>query len=354
MGKLYQRYISFLFLKNFFVIFVALEIFYVGVDLLSNIKNMPTSANLQLLYVYYNAQVAVNYTLPLGLVFAMIVSKISMIRSNELVSLYTSGISRSQVIYPLFLASLFLTFVLVGLNFTSFAYAVNYKSNILRYNKIEASSEKLFVKYNNKYIYINELHPLKKEIVGVKIFHINKGTLESITAMKRANFIDNAWYSKEANITILPKIKKLGGKGIDKRVIKNQTYLEGFKPKIMDTMHEGKAILSILDAYDALRFLSNQNSNIDRVKSLLYSLIFLPLYSPFIVVILFYYMPPIGRFFNLALLSFLFVFVTLCVWGVLFVISKFALNSIIIPEIGIILPIFLMGLYALRLFYKNS
>lgn len=353
MGKLYQRYVSFLFLKNFFVIFVALEIFYVGVDLLSNIKSLPTSANLQLLYVYFNAQVAVNYTLPLGLVFAMIVSKISMIRSNELISLYTSGISRSQVIYPLFLASLFLTFVLIGLNFTSFSYAVNYKSNLLKYNRIEANSAKLFVKYNDKYVYIDELHPLKKQAQGIKIFKIKEDSLISITSIKKAYFHDNAWHSNEANVTFIPKVKKLGGEGLKEKHIKNQTFLRGFKPKTMDTMHEGKSTLSIIDAYDALRFLSTQNSNINGVKSTLFTLLFLPLFSPLIVIILFYYLPPIGRFFNLALLSFLLVFVSLSVWGILFVISKFALNGVILPEIGIILPIILMGFYALRLFYKN-
>lgn len=354
MDKLYQKYVGFLYVKNFLIIFLALEFFYVGVDLLSNLKDLPTSANLQLLYVYYNAQLAMNYTLPLSLVFAMISSKISMIRSNELVSLYASGISRSQVITPLFITSMFLTFILIGLNFTSFAYSVEYKSNILKYNRISNDSSRLFVKYDDKYIYFNSLNPVKKTATDVKIFDTNKTSLKRIISSKKAVFTNGAWFFKEANVTTLPKDKRLGKEGFSIKPLKNITLLRGFKPTIIDTLHDGKASLSVVDAYDAMRFLGSQGADVSWAKSALYSFIFFPLFAPFMVVILFFYMPPTGRFFNMALLGFLFIFITLCVWGVIFVLSKFSANSIILPELAVILPIVFMGFYALKLFYKNA
>ncbi len=354
MSKLYQRYIGFLYAKNFFVIFVSLEFFYVWVDFLSNLKKLPSSANLQLLYIYFNAQVAVNYTLPLGLVFAMIVSKMSMVKSNELISLYTSTVSRSKAIYPIFLVSCLITLILIGLNFTSFAYANNYKSNLLKYNSIQADVDKIFVKFDEKYVYIDKLNPLKKEAINIKIFQTKNNTLEYIISAKKAHFKHNAWHIKEGNKTTIPQVKNIGDKGLVKSKIKNEVFLRGFKPKTMDTIHKSKSSLSIVDAYDAWVFLSKQNANVRQVKSILYNLAFFPLFAPLMAVILFFYIPASGRFFNLNLLSFSFIFITLCVWGSLFLMGKFAYNGVVIPEIGIVLPLLIMGIIAFNLYHKNN
>ncbi len=353
-NKLYQRYIIFLYLKNFFVVFFALEFFYVGVDLLANLKNLPSSANLQLLYVYYNAQIAINYTLPLSLIFAMIISKVSMIKSNELISLYASTISRSKAIYPIFLSSIAITLVLIGLNFTPFSYANTYKSNLQKYNTIEINRNHVFVRFDDKYVYINKLNPLSKEALGIKIFKVKNNALRSITSIKKAYFVNNAWYSKEAKITFIPSVKKLGDKGLSEKTIKDKVFLKGFKPKTMDTIHKDKTSLNIIDAYDALVFLSKQNSDTKQIRSIFYSLLFAPLFAPLMVVILFFYLPISSRFFNLAFISFLFVFVTVSVWGILFLLSKFSLNGVLLPELGINLPIALMGIWALNLYHKNK
>ena len=75
---LFERYIIKNYLKNFFVIFLGLDFFYIGVDLLSNYNNIPESANLQILYVIFQAMNAVNYVLPLSVVFGMIDSFFSI------------------------------------------------------------------------------------------------------------------------------------------------------------------------------------------------------------------------------------------------------------------------------------
>ncbi|NLC27153.1 MAG: permease, partial [Campylobacteraceae bacterium] len=51
MTKIYQRYIGWTYIKNVFVIFIGLLLFYTGVDYINNLKDLPESANLQLLYV---------------------------------------------------------------------------------------------------------------------------------------------------------------------------------------------------------------------------------------------------------------------------------------------------------------
>ncbi len=355
MIKLYQRYIGFLYIKNFFIIFFALEIFYVGVDLLSNLKNLPSSANLQLLYGVFTAQSAVSYTLPLGLVFAMIVSKLSMIRSNELISFYTSGISKRQVVAPLILVSTFFTLLFIGLNFTDFAYSYQYRSNILKYNRLDTDISKLFLKYDNKYIFFDSFSPIKKSATGVKIFEVDGTKVKSMMSAPHASYHSNSWFFKEANLTVFTGESALNKKGVKKEVLHNKTYLSGFKPSVIDAMRSSKKnVLNILDAYDAISFLNAQNVNSDSVKSIFLSLLFLPFFSPLMVVILFYHLPITGRFFNIALLSFAFIFVTLCVWGVMFVASRFSATGVIPAEISIILPIVLLFLYALRLTFLKK
>ena len=82
-------------------------------------------------------------------------------------------------------------------------------------------------------------------------------------------------------------------------------------------------------------------------------MIFFPLFAPLAVLVLYYYLPVTGRFFNLALLSFGFFIATLCAWGVLFVLIRFSLNGVIIPELGIIVPITALLGFAAFLVFKH-
>ena len=103
--KLYWRYIAFLYFKNVAVIFFGLVIFYTSVDLMVNLNSLPESANLKLIYISLNALTSINYALPLSIIFGMIVTKFSMIRSNELISMYACGVSKTKLLQPLLVAT---------------------------------------------------------------------------------------------------------------------------------------------------------------------------------------------------------------------------------------------------------
>ncbi len=49
--KLFSKYTGLVYLKYFIIIFMALELFYIGIDTLTNLKDFPKSANLQLIYL---------------------------------------------------------------------------------------------------------------------------------------------------------------------------------------------------------------------------------------------------------------------------------------------------------------
>lgn len=353
MLKIYQKYIAQIYIKYLFIIFIALESFYVGIDVLTNLKDIPKSANLFLLYIVFDAMSAVNYALPLSLVFALIASKFAMIRSNELIAMYSSTISKNKIILPPFFIALLITFCYIIFNFTNFVYSYEYKKNILDFSQIGSSSSDLFLKFEGKYVYFNKLDPIKKEASNIKIFTTKNNELTQIISAKKAIFKDNIWHLKEVKITTKPLI--IPNKEVNLSITHKPTLkaLEGFKPQIIENVHQANVILSIPDSLQAISFFYSQGVSLNSIKSNLYTLLFFPFFSPFMLLILYYYMPASTRFFNLTLLSFLFIFITLSIWGILFSLTKLA-SSTINAETAIILPILLMLFYSLWLYKKNK
>ena len=347
--NLYARYVGWLYFKYFMILFIALTLFYVGIDILTNLKDMPASANLKLLYFGLTSLTAVNYVLPLALIFALITSKFSMIRSNELVSFYALGIDKNRLIKPPFYIALAITFIYVGLNFTPFAYAYEYGRNIVKLSNLSRTSSDIFLKFEGKFVYVDSLNPISGEAKDVRIFDINGSDLRSATFGESAKFIDNAWLLKNAKIVNLPQNIKLGEKGLDIKTQSELKTLENFKPKTIESASAESSAITIPDAVDYILAFKDEGIGLNSTKTTLYNLAFAPFFAPFMVLIIYYFLPVTGRFFNLALKSFIFTIASLCVWGALFVMMRFARNGVVSPEVGVLLPIILLGAYAFYL-----
>ncbi|WP_314040478.1 LptF/LptG family permease [Campylobacter showae] len=347
--NLYARYVGWLYFKYFMILFVALTLFYVGIDILTNLKDMPASANLKLLYFGLTSLTAVNYVLPLALIFALITSKFSMIRSNELVSFYALGIDKNRLIKPPFYIALAITLIYVGLNFTPFAYAYEYGRNIVKLSNLSRTSSDIFLKFEGKFVYVDSLNPISGEAKDVRIFDINGSNLRSATFGESAKFIDDAWLLKNAKIVNLPQNIKLGEKGLDIKTPSELKTLENFKPKTIESASAESSAITIPDAVDYILAFKDEGIGLNSTKTTLYNLAFAPFFAPFMVLIIYYFLPVTGRFFNLALKSFIFTIASLCVWGALFVMMRFARNGVVSPEVGVLLPIILLGAYAFYL-----
>ena len=347
--NLYARYVGWLYFKYFMILFIALTLFYVGIDILTNLKDMPASANLKLLYFGLTSLTAINYVLPLALIFALITSKFSMIRSNELVSFYALGIDKNRLIKPPFYIALAITFIYVGLNFTPFAYAYEYGRNIVKLSNLSRTSSDIFLKFEGKFVYMDSLNPISGEAKDVRIFDINGSNLRSATFGESAKFIDDAWLLKNAKIVNLPQNIKLGEKGLDIKTPTELKTLENFKPKTIESASAESSAITIPDAVDYILAFKDEGVGLNSTKTTLYNLAFAPFFAPFMVLIIYYFLPVTGRFFNLALKSFIFTIVSLCVWGALFVMMRFARNGVVSPEVGVLLPIILLGAYAFYL-----
>ena len=347
--NLYARYVGWLYFKYFMILFIALTLFYVGIDILTNLKDMPASANLKLLYFGLTSLTAVNYVLPLALIFALITSKFSMIRSNELVSFYALGIDKNRLIKPPFYIALAITFIYVGLNFTPFAYAYEYGRNIVKLSNLSRTSSDIFLKFEGKFVYVDSLNPISGEAKDMRIFDINGSNLRSATFGESAKFIDDAWLLKNAKIVNLPQNIKLGEKGLDIKTPSELKTLENFKPKTIESASAESSAITIPDAVDYILAFKDEGVGLNSTKTTLYNLAFAPFFAPFMVLIIYYFLPVTGRFFNLALKSFIFTIDSLCVWGALFVMMRFARNGVVSPEVGVLLPIILLGAYAFYL-----
>ena len=351
--KLFEKYIIKNYLKNCFIIFIALDLFYVSVDLLSNYNNIPDSANLQLLYAVFQGMNAVNYVLPLSIVFGMIVTYFSMIKSNELLCMYASSISKRSLVKPFFLTALGLTIVYIGLNCTEFAYAYEYSANLKKYNRISTSSEDLFLKNDNLYVYFKKLDPLKQVAYDVTIFEVDNVDVTKIIRASVATFVKNYWVLENVNVVYKPPVKSLDDAGYRTETVPKLQMMENFKPKIMDNVYQSEYTLSIVDGIDALLFLENQGVNTSKIKATLFYQLFFPLFAPFLIVILYYKAPMMGRYFNMALVASSFAFITLIVWSGLFLLSRLASNGVVFSEIAILLPIILLFFIALHFYSKR-
>jgi len=348
------RYLAGIYLRYTLLILVALELLMSGMDYIGAQDKLPDSANLKMLYLIFKGSAALKVTLPISVVFGVIVTKIHLIRRNELVATYALGASRSRVLQPFFLSSLTLSLIYVSAYFTAFT-QFEEKAEAIKQNRyFSSSTNDLFLKYDESYIYIERLFPLKKEAEGVRIFQLENKELKRYVEAKFARFEEGAWRFPKAKIIEKPKVFGLQKEGIKILEINDYRALEGFKPEIMDTVFEGKTSFMIHDAALAIWLLWDQGIDTTRIRGVFYGLIFLPLFAPIFVVVIFFTVPISSRFFNLALFSSAAVFLTLAGWGLLFTLSQLSISGTLLPELAILLPFAAAVMFAGYLFKKES
>ncbi len=340
-----SRYLGILYLKYFFLILFSLVLFFVGLDFLQAVKSLPHSANLQILYAMYRFFNGVDVLFPITLVFAMISLKLYLIRSNELVAFYAAGYSKKALIRPLFVIAIILTLLYLVLHMTSFSYADEYAKNIRKFHTFVSSTKNLFFKYRQSYVYFDELIPLQKSAKRVRIFDLNGSQLSSLVLAKEATFHQKSWHLSNATIVEkLPHKIAIHSQNID--------TLKGYKPKILDSVYEGKTAISLLDAIYALQLLKEQHIRTKKLEAVILYQLFFPFFAPFLMIIIFYFVPISARIGNLGLFSFGAMLAALITWGLLYALAKLAFTESIDPLIAIVLPQLLLFFAALW-FYKK-
>lgn len=326
------KYILKKYLIHFFIVLISLEIFFVGMDFLQNSKKMPDSANLQLLYLMYNSFFSLLITLPLSLVFGWIITVAIFVKNNELVAFFSLGAKRFQVYIPIIITALSFLIVQILFQMTPMAYSYEQKSKILDGNYFVDSKSDIFLKYNENYIYFEKLYPIKKEAENIHIYRVVEEDIDETIIAKKAIFQNDKWYIVDAKVIKKPRDLNFETSKLEVRHEKFLNTLDGFKPKILDNVYESKGQFSILDALSALILLSKQDVNTDKIRAILYYEVFVPFFIIPLIFIIFAFTSSNRRFFNLGAFMSLSIFGTLIVWGIFFILYKFANNGLLQAE----------------------
>lgn len=331
------KFIASHYLRFILVIFIALQLFFMAIDIMKYADRLPDSANLLILFLMYDFLYALNYTFPIAVILGAVVCYITLVRSNAFSAILSIGYSKKRVLLPILAIAGFFNLCFIGLNATSFVYAQENMDNIIS-GRSDAKND-LLVKYGDDYVYMGKIFPLTQEAENIKIFETKNMRLVRFIQAKRASFDGIWWNLHEAIITHIPL-------NIDSFNVKLQTQnalnykiLENFKPKTLDTIYQNKPNVSIIDALNALNLLQKQNLNTQKIRSILYSFIAIPLAIPFCIIIISYYVPSLARYANMARLGFSFVLFSLIIWGLFFMLTKLSISGFLQPEFGVLAPL---------------
>jgi len=351
--KIITTYLLKKYIKYFLIILLSLELFFVGIDVLQYFSKLPNSANLQLLYIMYNIFFTLTITLPLSLVFGWIVTLTFLIKDNALVSFYALGVSQKEIMMPILLITTLFTFVLIGLQSTPLAYSYEQKEKILNNSYFVNEQNNIFLKYNEYFVYFKKLYPIEKKAIDIHIFKTKDNDIVETIIGKKAFYQNNKWYVIDTKITKKPSNINWNSSKLDVTYEKFLYTLEGFEPKIISNVYKGRAQYSVIDAIRTILLLDVQDFNTNKIKSILYSQIVMPFFVLPLIVLIFIYTTPSSRFFSSALFISGMIFLSLSVWGVLFLLQKLALGSVVLAEIAIILPVILFFIIAYILYNKR-
>lgn len=333
------RFMGSLYLKFICAIFVALQVFFIGIDMLKYVGDLPDSANLVVLLIAYEFLNALAYTFPISVMLASVAVCISVVKSSQFSAILSLGYSKKRALAPLFIIATILNLAFIALCATPFVYAQESIDSIIARRSVNDAKTDLLVKHDNNYVYIGKIYPILQKAENIKVFETEGLGLTRFIQAPEAHFDGRWWNLRAAKITTLPQIPSFASPSLSIRNVFDYKILENFKPKILDTIYQNKPNISLIDALNAFSLLSKQGANTQKIRSAIYSFIAIPLAVPFCVIVVGFYTPSLARYENLARLGFSLVLFCLLVWGVFFTLSRLANSGFMLPEVGVLLPL---------------
>ena len=350
--KLYFYYLSKLYIKNFLVILFGLSFAFAAIDYFQHAQKLNISGNYKILYIFYMWQQALGLLYPLAIVFALIMTKLALIRSNTMGAFHAFGYSKKTLLSPFLLAAVLTYSIFTFLHTTEFSYAKD-KASLLLENQADVYNvNNLFFKYNDTFVYIDKLDPIAKKITNITIFKVEGYQVRYTIKAPYATFDGYNWDAHDATLkTHIYKEEKLVKYSIEQK--EHISTLSGYKPKIIESLYEGKA-LNIIDAYNTWELLNKQNLSSDKIRAAFYDKVVMPLFAIALMIILFFKLPFHARMMNLGGVIALSMGATFVIWGVLFGLAQIGTNGVLIPEFSTILPIVLLWGYAIYVYLTDE
>ena len=349
---LYFRYFVKLYIKNLIAILFGLAFAFAAIDYFQHVQQLDVSGNYKILYIFYMWQEALGLLYPLAIVFALIMTKIGLVKNNTMGALHAFGYNKKRLFLPLLFVASVTYGIFIYLHTTEFSYAKDKASAILD-NEISAYDvNDLFFKYNDTFVYINKLNPIKKEIEDITIFKVEGHQVRYTINAPLATFDGHEWDAQDATLKTLVYQKN----ELQKYTVEFKEHiktLEGYKPKIIESLYEGKA-LNIVDAYNTWKLLDKQGLKSDKIRASLYDKVIVPLFAIALLLILFFKLPFHARMMNLGAVIALSLGTTFVVWGLLFGLGQIGANGVLSPESTAIVPIILLWISAIYIYFTDE
>ena len=321
------KYIGWLYIRYFAILFIAINSFYVTLDTIFN-KALPEFINLKILFVFYSFIESITMTLTLVLIFAFVVTMVRLIKANIFVCLLSFGYSKRMILQPFIFITIAIIIASVAINLTDLAYATQKKKNILDYQTLYTNKENIFLKYNNSYVYFEELMPIKQSARGIKIYQFDDSLqLQKIYYANKAIFKEDSWILKKAQTIIYPKDKNFANTKLFYQDEHNVKTLEGFQPKIISSIYERHLQISIVDALNLIKIFTSQYINTNKARAALYKSLLVPFFALFTIMIFFSYTPTTKRLSNTPLYISAAMTISLCLFGIFKVFEHLSFNA---------------------------
>jgi len=350
--SLHFRYLVKLYTKNLLSILFGLSFAFAAIDYFQHAQKLDVASNYKILYIFYMWQEALGLLYPLAMVFALIMTKLALIKNNTMGAFHAFGYDKKRLFVPLFAVGSLTYMIFLTLHTTEFSYAKD-KAEFLLENRLGAYDvNDLFFKYNDTFVYIKKLDPIEKKIEDITIFKVEGHQVQYTINAPVATFDGEIWTAHDAMLkTHIYENGELKRYTVEHKESINT--LEGYKPKIIESLYEGKA-LNIRDAYMTWKLLHKQNLSSDKIRSSLYDKVIVPLFSIALLLILFFKLPFHARMMNMGAVIALSLGVTFGIWGILFGLSQMGANGVVVPELTAILPIILLCAYAIYIYFTDE
>ena len=191
--SLYFRYMAEHYVKNLLAILFGLSFSFAAIDYFQHIQELSVTANYKILYIFYMWQEALGLLYPLAIVFALIMTKLSLVKNNTMGALHAFGYSKSKLMTPLLVVATITYKIFNFLHTTEFSYAKD-KAKVLLENKMGTYDiNDLFFKYNDSFVYINKLDSVEKKIEDITIFKVDNYQVR-YTIKAPVAFFDGTWW----------------------------------------------------------------------------------------------------------------------------------------------------------------
>jgi len=350
---LYFRYLAKLYAKNLFAILFGLSFAFAAIDYFQHIQELDVSGSYKILYIFFMWQEALGLLYPLAIVFALIMTKLTLVKQGTMGVLHAFGYSKKRLLAPMMLVGTLTYAIFITLHTTEFSYAKD-KAKALLENQINAYNvNDLFFKYNDTFVYMKRLDPVHKRLENITIFKVQGRKILYTIHAPEAIFDGMQWDAH--NAVLKTHIYNRKGYLLRYNVEHKPSIstLKGYKPKIIESLYEGKA-LNIVDAYNTWKLLRKQHLNSDKIRSALYEKTVVPLFSLAMLLILFLKLPFHARMMSLGVVIAFSLGATFLVWGILFGLGQIGANGVLPPELTALAPIVLIWIYAIYLFFTDE